>query len=494
MTLPPKPMRSWSDRALFAATLAFLFWLPLPWGSHRPWAADLLVAVSAGLLALRLALVAAGRAPVPHGLARQLALPLLWWVLWLAWIGFQLWPMDAAVVARWSPSSAQLYATAAELLDTPPQMRLSIAPSQTADAWLLSAGYCCLYVLIVLSCCGDRRRMGLVLGVVATAGLFQALYGSLMTLSGLEWGFFEAKQHYRRVATGTFVNRNHLAGYLELAGAAALGLILADLGSSGAQRSLRQRALALIALLFSTKMRARLALIVMAIALVLTRSRMGNVAFVSSLCLCAMLFILLRHRRYALRAFALFASIVAIDILVVSNWYGLDRVIQRLEQTDLSSDSRAVFLRHAPPAIDAYWTTGAGLGTFAVAFAPYRSAELDPYFDHAHNDYIEFLIETGTVGCGLLAIFVLAHALHALAILVRRRRRMAAAVAFAALMGMLAIAIHSTADFNLQIPANAATLLVLMALSAGCSSSSRKRRRAAEPAPPPGATTVAEMA
>lgn len=475
MNARARTARPLADRWLFAATLAFLFWLPLPWGSHRPWSSDLLVVLASSLLALRLLLTASGHIAPPRGIARQLALPALWWLAWLTWIGVQLWPLDPQVLARWSPQAAQLYAQSAALLGAAPQPRLSIAPSQTIDAWLLSAGYGCLYGLIVLSTCADRERMRLTLAVIAASGLFQALYGSLMTLSGLEWGFFEAKTHYLGVATGTFVNRNHLAGYMELAGAAALGLILADLGGTGGARTWRQRALDLIALLFSAKMRARLALIVMAIALVLTRSRMGNIAFVSSLCVCAMGFVLLRHRQHAFRAFLLFSSVIALDILVVSNYYGLERVIQRIEQTDLTTDSRAVFLRHAPPAMEAYRTTGAGLGTFDVAFSPYRTDELRPYFDHAHNDYIEFFVETGVIGVVLLALFVLAHATHALRTLIRRQRRMAAAVSFSALMAMLAIAIHSTADFNLQIPANASTLLTLMALSASCTSASRRR-------------------
>jgi hypothetical protein len=47
-----------------------------------------------------------------------------------------------------------------------------------------------------------------------------------------------------------------------------------------------------------------------------------------------------------------------------------------------------------------------------------------------------------------------------------RRRRLAAATGFAAFMGLTAMAIHATVEFNLQIPANAATLVVLLALTA----------------------------
>lgn len=373
--------------------------------------------------------------------------------------------------------------------NAPISASISIARSLTIDAWLLSAGYACLYILILISCHGDRGRMRAVLATLVIAGLLQATYGSVMVLSGLEWGFFAEKEFYRGVATGTFVNRNHLAGYLELCAAAALGLVLSDLGSNHRSRSLRQHLLDAIALLFSTKMRARLALAVMAIGLILTRSRMGNIAFFVSLTTCGMIFVLLRHRSQALRALALFASVIAIDILIVSKWYGLERVVERIEQTRYEVEGRATFLQEVPPVIDAYGLVGSGLGTFALAYAPYRSANMKEHFDHAHNDYVEFLIETGVIGLALLATFVLAHALHAVRILVHRQRRSAAAVGFAALMAMLAYAIHSIADFNLQIPANAATLLTLMALSAACSSRSR---RATNRQPDPG-TAAPEM-
>lgn len=474
MTRGPEQARPAADRWIFAATLILLVWLPLPWGSHRPWAADLLATLSALLLGLRLMAIAAGSAPALPGLARQLTMPSVWWLLWLTWIGVQLWPLNAGMLNTLSPEAAHLHGEAASLLGTPAATSISIAPSATVDAWLLSAGYGCLYTLILLTCHGDRERMGLVLGVIVASGLFQAVYGSLMVLSGLEWGFFDEKRFYRQLATGTFVNRNHLAGYLELAGAAALGLVLADLGGRGASRSWRERLLGMIALAFSAKMRARLALVIMAVALVLTRSRMGNIAFFASLCVCGMLFVLLRRRGYAIRAFVLFSSVIALDILIVSNWYGLERVVERIERTDLATEGRATFLEEVPPAIDAYRQVGSGLGTFAHAYAPFRTERMKEYFDHAHNDYIEFAIETGIVGTVLLAIFVLAHALHALRVLIARRRRMAAAVAFSALMGLLAQAIHATTEFNLQIPANAATLLVLLALAASCPSASER--------------------
>ena len=60
---------------------------------------------------------------------------------------------------------------------------------------------------------------------------------------------------------------------------------------------------------------------------------------------------------------------------------------------------------------------------------------------------------------------VLAAAWHAIAAMRQRRNRMMIGMGFTAFMGMLAIMIHSSVDFNLQIPSNAAYFVVMMALA-----------------------------
>jgi hypothetical protein len=49
-------------------------------------------------------------------------------------------------------------------------------------------------------------------------------------------------------------------------------------------------------------------------------------------------------------------------------------------------------------------------------------------------------------------------------------------MAFASVMGIIALLIHSTVDFNLQIPANAATFMVILALAWIALSLERKER------------------
>ena len=47
----------------------------------------------------------------------------------------------------------------------------------------------------------------------------------------------------------------------------------------------------------------------------------------------------------------------------------------------------------------------------------------------------------------------------------RRRSQLAKGIGFAALMAITAMLIHATVEFNLQIPAYAATFMVILAIS-----------------------------
>ena len=446
---PAAPAQRLPDRWIFALLLVLLLWLPLPWGSKPEAAVALFGFVIATLCAARIALFClsppAGRGRAEGaGEGRLTGAARLALGVWLAWL---LW--CAVHVATFS-----------------------ILPGATLDQLILGANYLALFWLTLVSVARNRARQRLVLTVLVFSGLAQALYGAVMTLSGIEYGFLEPKTHGVGWATGTFVNRNHFAGYLELALAAGIALVLADL-RSGAPLNWRQALAGLIDLLLSPRMRTRVMIAVMVIALVLTRSRMGNVAFFVALALCGNLYILLRHPKYLVKSLLFFASLVLVDLLIVSEQYGLEKVAQRIEQTDLATEQRTLVFRDLVPVIGQYWVTGSGPGTFAAAYSPHRSADIHRYFDHAHNDYAEFLIEDGVVGSALLALLAGTTLVHGFLVMRRRRDPMAGALAFAGTMGLVALGIHGLADFNLRIPAVAATLVTLMALTLSCSSRSR---------------------
>lgn len=469
---PPPPL---AERAAFYGLLALLAWLPLPWGSHRPWA-EHLFELWAGVL---LALACIGRAesggPLP---GRYRWAPLLW-LPWLAWVLLQTLSLPEGRLAAWSPAAALVHGAAVPVSGAPLDT-LSIMPGATLEAWQLSLGYLALYLTVAL-CCRDRSRRRLVAVVLVASGLFQAVYGSLMTLSGAEIGFLARKVFYRGYATGTFVNRNHLAAYLELTSAVGLGLVLADL-KQGAAGGWRLRLAGWIELAFSTKLRVRVALAVMVIALVLTRSRMGNTAFFVALSVTGLAWVLLRERRLFLRALLLFASLLAVDTLIVSHWFGLEQVVSRIQTTRLEQEERPLVYRELPQLLGQYRATGSGLGSFAQAFMPYRPAQMRGYYDHAHNDYMEFLVETGVPGLLFLLLLAGVHVLHALRVAWKREERLPQGICVGFVMATLALAVHATVEFNFQIPAIAASYVALMGLVLSCSQRRGRRVRTAAPA------------
>ena len=127
---------------------------------------------------------------------------------------------------------------------------------------------------------------------------------------------------------------------------------------------------------------------------------------------------------------------------------------------------------------------GAGAGTFYIVFPRYRQQSLATYFDYAHNDYAQLLVETGLLGFGLMLWFVYRLYRHGFPTSRRWEFKWDAAVFLAAMLGCTALLLHSLVDFNLHIPANAAMFYVLCALAA-----TRPASTSSKPRSSPGAAS-----
>jgi len=477
-----KPLREQFtfDRVLFFALLLLVVWLPLPWGSNR-FAAQAVLGGIAGLLCVAYLGHQIFRGRQSDFSPKNYFWPLLLWLIWLAWIYFQTVPLAPDLLATLAPTTAHFYATAFPQAGVDQAWPISVLPERTKQQLLLSLGYFSLYVL-VLGLARDRKRLKLLGQVVVFSALAQAIYGGVMTLTGMEYGFFEKKTAYLGFATGTFVNRNHLAGYLELGAAMAIGLILADLKMTDTS-TWKKRLLAVLDFLFSTRLRVRVFLAIIVVGLVLTRSRGGNMAFFTALIVLAPTYLFFKERQLFVKSAILFMSLLAVDVWIVSGWFGLEKLAIRLEQTNAQTEVRSYAFKAYPELMDEYSRAGSGMGTFAAVFGKNQPDDVYGYFDHAHNDYAEFVIEAGVPGTLILALLVGLSGLHALRVILKRNDRLRVGICFAFLMASTELAIHSMTDFNLQIPANAATYVIMMAMAGACSQDRPRRRRINTDAP-----------
>jgi O-antigen ligase len=418
------------DNFIFYFFLATLVWAPLPLGGNRAWSEMLLCILISCLCLLWSALYLFNKATLTNSFKKALPIILLFF-LSQAFLVYQV-----------------IYA-------------ISIDNYSTQKEFILGINLVFVFALSLVLL-NTSKRIKICIYVIVFSGLFQALYGSLMTLTGLEYTFFLKKETYLGVATGTFINRNHLAGYLVICLSLGLGMMVATLNNNADnfKHFLRQVSHAIL----SKKIILRISLIIMVAALVMTHSRMGNTSFFVSMGVIGTLAILLKKRSVG-STIILLISLIIIDITVVGTFFGVDKVINRLENTSAKKETRDEVNQYSIKIIEKNLYFGTGAGTFYTAFPKVREKDVGfIFYDHAHNDYIQFLSERGLVGFIPLLLAVIITFLVALKALWKRRNPLMRGCAFGCLMSMLAMAIHATVDFNLQIPANAVTFRVVLAL------------------------------
>lgn len=428
---------------------ALVFLLPLPFGLDTGWAWSFAGLTVFTLLAFELRTLSAKQRfsqlpylPLPVAFRRAaIPLSLIWGVqIWcvVQWLAFSLSPHDSL---------------------------LSLQKGFTY------AGFFTLCLLII----DTRQRVKEVIWIVVLAAAVQAVYGSTMTLSGLEYGFFEPKEKYFGVATGTFLNRNHLAGFMELSLALGIGLLLGQ--PAHYSGTLRQRARQVVKMLLSTKVILRLLLAILVIALVLTRSRMGNTAFFASLLIAGALALLLMRNKTTATT-VLLSSLLIIDIAIVGTFFGVDKVAERLQNSSSETESRDEVTRDTFNLWKEHPVAGIGAGTFIYIYPNKKSDDIPStkYYNNAHNDYAQFLAEFGLPAFIALGAIVLWSLWWGVGAMRQRNSSFYQGVGFASTMAIVAMGFHSTVDFNLQIPANAMIFVLILALAAIARWSPHKNR------------------
>jgi O-antigen ligase len=271
---------------------------------------------------------------------------------------------------------------------------------------------------------------------------------------------------------GPYVNHNHFAGLMEMLIPVAAAWALAQV----AERPFH---------VLRPAGRAHLApwawpvgaVLTGVIAVMLSGSRGGLI----SLLIEGLIFIaVLAHRRLLPRRHPALAA-AAISCAILFCWWLVPaNVAQRLETVaqlprspEATLGERQAVARDTLHMFQRHWLTGTGLGSFETAFPPYLTFASDLTWQHAHNDYLENLAETGVIGGLLMAAALgifLVWALRNLRIVPQSKAEWSSHpsddwIRLGAMAGCLGILAHSLVDFNLHIPANAAWFAVLAGLA-----------------------------
>jgi O-antigen ligase len=298
-----------------------------------------------------------------------------------------------------------------------------------------------ILVLVAGDIFSRRRKLHIFVISMAVFGFAVALFAIIQGFSGTDKIYWLRQVDVLSAAVyGPYANHNHYAGLMEMLVPLAAGAAFVERGSKQ------------ILLLFATA--------VMTLSVAFSRSRGGMVALAAELVfVCFVLFRIQRSRRQVLTLFGIAALIVGFVFVL-----GSDRTLERFAENQDSyrlkiyGDSVAMAM-HRP-------ILGYGLGTFADAYPAYRSFYTNLLVNHAHNDYLETLVDTGLIGLGLLVWLLVGVFRSGFAKINDQNDTEGRALTLAALTAVTGIVVHSCLDFNLHIPANAALFFVLCAIVA----------------------------
>ena len=458
-----------AQRWLFRAFLALLLWVPLPLGSNRLWSWGMMECLIAIMLAVwaGIRLIEYKRdnkvwSPDPAITQYRSAILLLFLgTLYPLW---QTIPWPEPLLAFISPTTLMLRQLSG-IADSAGSISLDI--HATLAEWLKGMAYLGAFWL-ALTLTVSRKHFKQLAWVLLGSGALQVAVNL--------WNIDPNPAHQVK---GTFVNRNHLAGFLELLLPVSMGLLLHWRRKSGLTQSWRENIHGWLSFISGPKGVVAGLGIAQILVLFLTQSRGGNASLLLSLLVMAGLYRWRRHlflnrmshrkqhKRKSNNVLARFLSrfLLLGMLLSVGIWIGLGHLMGRYMTTNLYQAERWVVFTTASGIVADYPLFGSGSGTFAFIYPRYQNEKLsDAFYNHAHNDHLEILADRGIVGYGLLAAGVSIGWFGIARAYLRRRDPYASALLFASLAATLSLILHGMIDFNFQIPSNALYFMVLLAM------------------------------
>ena len=301
--------------------------------------------------------------------------------------------------------------------------------------------------LVLVDSASRIRKLVIAISIFGFAFAFFAILQSVLS-PGKIYGIYEARG---AVPFGSFVNRHNFASYMEM----TIGLPLGMLFAGAVVRDKR--------LLYIT------GIALMGVALIMSGSRGGLVAFLAQIIFLIMLTTGAKSRgRLVVKL--VFSVLLIAAIVVGSIFIGGESSLTRIAETAASSDittDRGHIWSVTTSVIAHTMPFGAGFGSLGVAYTAYDSYSGLERVEQAHNDYLQVVADAGIVGIviGLFFLVWLFRSGLAAANVENHYRR---GVAIGAMAGCFAVLVHSIFDFVLHTTAISLLFILLMTLIVAC--------------------------
>lgn len=287
-------------------------------------------------------------------------------------------------------------------------------------------------------------------------------------------------------AFGPFINRNHFAFYVNICIGLSIGLLLyvttgvaresslsPDFEDGGSQyrrpRNRRATGAAWYQRAAQLLQNPRtlwivLALVLMLATVVMCLSRGGVLALIAGSAVC---FLVTRTRTGHHARSDVIVLVVALALALLT-WFGFDLAQSRyatLWSGQIPDEGRWQVWNYMFPAVRDFPVWGSGYGTFPYVEPLYRTTAwgLDLFWDYAHNEYLQMLVEGG--GTGLFLMLVAIGLVYRAAVRAYGHfaGRPAAGLVLGGIFALTTVVVHSFVEFGLHLPAITCLVTVLCA-------------------------------
>lgn len=311
-------------------------------------------------------------------------------------------------------------------------------------SWMLLADCVVIYFLAIhtFRTRSEVRQLIYLIGAVA---LLLSIFGFFKLIGANPFPWYEYGNSQSSLSA-TYVNRNHMAGYLEMAIPLVLGLLV--IGAGRTRKILIGVTAALLLL-----------------AIIFTLSRGGWIGLMVGLTFMSATLFAKQIAKNRKLLFIASTVILFTFVAIISSTTVVKRV-KTLEEAENNPSlaSRMAAWRGIIDMVRDHPVLGSGPGTFSDIYTQYQPPGYKMRFFMGHNDYLQFISEVG-LGLAVLILWMgwvfYRHGLRKL----RSPSRLVRGTTLGAMAGITAILVHSISDFNLHVPANAILFTVLAAIA-----------------------------
>ncbi|MFC2141372.1 O-antigen ligase family protein [Acidobacteriota bacterium] len=445
--------------------LALIVLSPLPAASVYEWS---ILAVQLLVLAMLASYVLMSEKPRPNPLlSKSLKWPKIFFLGFFVLVIIQILPLSASIVRFLSHGSIDFQSQYNSVFESMSYFSISLIPSHSFREGMILITYFVLGFLIVRTVT-EWRQIKRIIAVLISMGVFQAAYGLFELYRRNPRILFYEKVYNLDSASGTFINRNHFSGYLEMLIPIAIGLVISRFFIfSQSELNWREKVQKLSDRDVSSKFLIIAGILLMSIAILFSKSRSGIFILIFGFFLFfGMTSLFIRKNGFSSKRVRLFLISFFLILVFIALRLGINSALERFSMDDLLSESRPLFWANTVELFSDFPIFGTGLGTFPALYPDWEAKGNIIRLFHAHNDFLEYLAEIGLVGFALLFGGILLILVQIFLCWRNRRHPEVKGLALGGLIALISILVHSVTDFNLHIPANIILFTIVISLTA----------------------------